>query len=107
MIELESAIVLVKVLVLPAGASLTYLAYRAFRRTGALALRSLALGLAALTFGALLGGGIERVLGIGTDVGLFIGSVLIATGFALLVHAVYVRDARIKAIDVDLPSTDR
>lgn len=107
MIALETVIVLGKILVLPAGASVTYLAYRAYRRTGAVALRSLTLGLAALTTGALLGGGIDRVLGIGTNVGLLLGTACIVAGFTLLVHAAYVRDARVRTIDGELSAPDR
>jgi hypothetical protein len=107
MSELTTVIVFLKALVLPAGAAVTYVAYRAYRRTGAVALRSLAAALGALTAGALLGGGVERFVGVATEVGLLVGTALSVVGFAFLIHALYAQGVRPESIDIDLSSHDR
>jgi hypothetical protein len=102
--DIPTAVVFLKALVLPLGVGMAYLAYRAYRRTGATSLRSLALGLAVITAGALLGGGLDRVIGIDIELGVLVNSILTAVGFAILARSLYVPDSNLPVGETDAPS---
>lgn len=85
-----SLIILLKSVTLVLGLIITYLAYKAFRRTGSPALRSLSLGFALVTLGAMLAGIVDQVVGLATDLALVIESALTAAGFAVIVYSLYV-----------------
>ncbi len=91
MIELAPFIVAAKVMVLVLGGVITHLAYRAFKRTGAHALKLFALGFGVITFGGIIGGGIDQLAGFGLEVGVFVQSALTAIGFAVLAYSLYAR----------------
>lgn len=77
-----------KTVTLLLGALITHLAAKAYLRTGARALRSLAIGFALVTLGALLGGLLHQT---GTRFALSqnVQSLFTAAGFAVLVHSLY------------------
>ena len=91
MIDLTPFIVAAKVVVLVLGGVITHLAYRAFRRTGATALKLFAIGFGVITVGALIGGGIDQLAGFGLKVGVFVQSALTAIGFIVLAWSLYAR----------------
>jgi hypothetical protein len=78
-----------KTLSLVLGGAITYLAYKAYRRTGAPSLRYLAVGFGIVTLGSLLAGIIDQVLQLELRVGLLVESVLITAGFAVIVYSLY------------------
>lgn len=90
MSHITSLIVVLKTITLALGLTITYLAYKAYRRTGSAALRSLTLGFALVTFGALLAGIVDQILGLQTDLALVVESILTAAGFAVIVYSLYV-----------------
>ncbi|MFB6361588.1 MAG: hypothetical protein ABEH59_09740 [Halobacteriales archaeon] len=90
MSHLATLIVLLKSITLVLGFMITYLAYKAFRRTKSSALRSLTLGFALVTLGALLAGIVDQIVGLSTDAALVVESVLTAAGFAVIVYSLYV-----------------
>ncbi len=83
------AIIALKTLTLLLGALITYLSYKAYRRTGAPALRALALGFGFVTFGTLLAGVLDQVFSFQIQVGLLVESALVAVGFAVIVYSLY------------------
>lgn len=94
MTDATVVVVLANTLVLALGGVVTHLAYRAYRGTGSPAMRGLALGFAAITTGAFLGGGFDRLLGLRLAVGVLAESVLTAAGFAAIAWSLYAaRDA--------------
>jgi hypothetical protein len=97
MTDIATVVVFAKAVVLPLGVGITFLAYRAYRRTGAAAMRSFALGFAVLTLGSVLGGGLDRLAGVGLDVGLLVNSVFTAAGFVILARSLYVTDSHLDA----------
>jgi hypothetical protein len=94
--ELTAGTALVTALILITGAGLTYVAVRAYRRTGATALRSLAVGFGAITLGGSLGG-LDWLPTADPTLVRFGGNALIATGLVCLLYALYTRDERLES----------
>jgi hypothetical protein len=89
MSHLTSVVVILKSITLVLGGLITYLAYKAFRRTGSRSLRSLTVGFGLVTLGALLAGVADQLLVAQTEVALILESVLTAVGFAVIVYSLY------------------
>jgi O-antigen/teichoic acid export membrane protein len=83
-------LVVTKTVTLILGALITFLAYRAFRRQGAPALRALMVGFGLVTVGSVLGGALYHVAGVGFALGVGIESLVTAVGFGVLVYSLYV-----------------
>lgn len=90
MTDVTPIVVALKTLTLVLGGVITYLAFKAHRRTGSPALRSLAVGFGLVTLGALLAGAADQVLGLPTDAALVVESSLTAAGFGVIVYSLYV-----------------
>ncbi|MFC7047001.1 hypothetical protein ACFQH6_17810 [Halobacteriaceae archaeon GCM10025711] len=86
---LTTAVFVLKSLTLVVGGLITFFAFKAFRRTGAPALRALAMGFGLVTLGAFLAGAADQVLHLDTNVALIIDSALTATGFAVILYSLY------------------
>ncbi|WP_302079995.1 DUF7521 family protein [Salinibaculum rarum] len=84
------AIVALKTITLILGAIIAYLAYKAYRRTGAEPLRFLAYGFGFVTFGSLLAGVIDQVLNLSFRLGQLVETALVTVGFAVIVYSLYV-----------------
>ncbi|PSP28715.1 hypothetical protein BRC65_01645 [Halobacteriales archaeon QH_2_65_14] len=78
-----------KTLTLALGGLITFLAFKAYRRTGARSLGALSLGFAIVTLGTFLAGVVDQVLAAGFLAGLLIESALIAAGFLVIVYSLY------------------
>jgi len=85
----ETAIVVTKTLTLLLGGLITYLALKAYRRTGSPSLRALTIGFGIVTVGSLLAGVVDVAFESGFQMGLLIQSSLIAVGFAVIVYSLY------------------
>lgn len=85
-----TAIVVVKTVILLLGSGVTYIAYRAYRRTGAASLRVLSIGFGIITLGALLAGFANQILGVSLEQGILINSLLVALGLAIIMYSLYV-----------------
>jgi len=99
MTDITTVVVFAKAVVLPLGVGITFFAYRAYRRTGAAAMRSFALGFAVLTLGSVLGGGLDQLAGLGLEAGLLVNSLLTAVGFVILARSLYVTDSHLDTVD--------
>ncbi len=91
-ITIQTAIIALKTLTLILGGLITYLAYKAYRRTGAASLRVLTIGFGIVTIGSLLAGGLDQVVGSGFRIGLLVESTLVTIGFAVIVYSLYVSE---------------
>ena len=83
------AIIALKTLTLLLGALITYLSYKAYRRTGTPALRALSIGFGFVTLGTLLAGVLDQLLQFGIQVGRLVESALVAVGFAVIIYSLY------------------
>lgn len=91
MVSQGAAVVLVaaKTTTLVFGSALTYLSYKAYRRTGSRALRTLTLGIGLLIVGATLGGLLHQVLGFTLEVSVSVQSIFTAVGFAVMTYSLF------------------
>ena len=97
MYDAQTLVVFAKTATLVFGGIITFYTFRAFRRTGSPALRSLTVGLGLLTLGALLSGGVHTLLGGSTTLGIGVHSTLMAAGFASMTYSLYVRESNATA----------
>ena len=82
-------IIALKTVTLVLGGLITFLAYKAYRRTQSRSLGALAVGFGIVTLGTLLAGIVDQVLNAGFEAGLLIESSLITIGFAVIVYSLY------------------
>ena len=85
------AILVIKTMILALGGGITFIAYKAHRRTGEASLRALAVGFGIITFGALLAGIAHQLLGVALETGVLINSVLVAIGLAIIMYSLYIQ----------------
>ena len=88
-VAVDTAIIAVKTVILVLGSGVTYIAYKAHRRTGAPSLRVLAIGFGIITLGALLAGIAHQLLGVSLELGVLINSLLVALGLAIIMYSLY------------------
>ena len=88
-VTIETAIILVKTFVLFFGILITYLSFKAYRRTDSHPLRDLSLGFGVVTIGAALGGVANQVFGVAFSTGVLLQSLLTALGFAIIAYSIY------------------
>lgn len=88
-ITITTLIIALKTVTLLLGGLITYLAYKAYRRTRSRALGTLSLGFGIITLGVLLAGIVDQLLDAGFQTGLVIESGLLAVGFAVIVYSLY------------------
>jgi hypothetical protein len=88
-ITVPTAIVVLKTLALILGGAITYLSYKAYRRTSAQSLRFLAIGFGIITMGTLLAGIIDQFLQMNLRVGLLVETTLVVAGFAVILYSLY------------------
>ena len=84
------AIIVIKTMILLLGSGITYIAYKAHRRTEAPSLRALAFGFGVVTIGALLAGIAHQLLGVALQTGVLINSLLTALGFGIIIYSLYI-----------------
>lgn len=84
-----TAIVVAKTGILVLGGLITFFSFKAYRRTGAQALRMLALGFGIVTFGSLMGGVLNQILHIELATSILLDSVLTLLGFLVIFYSLY------------------
>ncbi|WP_458189743.1 DUF7521 family protein [Haladaptatus sp. NG-WS-4] len=82
-------VIALKTLTLALGGVITYFAFKAYRRTGSPALRSLAIGFGIVTLGAFLAGVADQAFRADREFVLVIESALTAIGFASIAYSLY------------------
>lgn len=89
--EVQTAIAVVKTLILVIGGMVTYFAYRAYRRTGDPSLRLLAVGFGLVVTGVVLAGFTFELLNVSLGVGILLESVFVLVGLAVIAYSLRVR----------------
>jgi drug/metabolite transporter (DMT)-like permease len=88
-LQVTSLIIGFKILALVLGGLITYLAFKAYRKTGARSLGALSLGFGIITAGTFLAGVVNQVFGASFQTSQLIESALIAVGFLVIVYSLY------------------
>lgn len=78
-----------KTVTLLLGGVITYLAFKAYRRTGMDGLKFLSLGFGIVTLGALIAGVVDQVLVVDGHLALTIESALTMIGFLVVTYSLY------------------
>ncbi|MES3517036.1 MAG: hypothetical protein PPP58_05150 [Natronomonas sp.] len=86
----QTAIAIVKTLVLLVGGAVTILSYRAYRRTGDRSLRLLSIGFSLIVAGTLLAGFTFELLGVALGVGVLIESLFVLAGLSIIAYSLRV-----------------
>ena len=89
MTMIGTAIVVIKTVILILGGGITYIAYKAYQRTGAPSFRALGVGFGIITLGALLAGIANQILSVSLETGVLINSVLVAIGLGIILYSLY------------------
>lgn len=84
------ALTVVKTLVLLVGGTITFFAYKAYRRTNQQALKLLAIGFGLVTLGFVLAGVLYELLSISLYLGILLESLLMLAGFLVIAYSLYV-----------------
>lgn len=87
--ETSVVVITAELIVLGCAGLLSYLAFRAYRRTGSPSLRTLVIGLALVAGGSILGGVLHQVGSVSFDVSLGVDSAVTAVGFLVVIYAVF------------------
>lgn len=87
--ETALALAVVKTLVLVVGSVITFVAFKAYRRTRQRALGLLAAGFGIVTLGLVLAGMLTEVLGVPLALGVLLESVLVLIGFLVIAYSMY------------------
>lgn len=85
--EPQIVLAIVKTLILVTGSVVTYLSYKAYRRTGDASLRALAAGFGLITLGTALAGLTFEVLQLSLGIGILIESVLVLAGLLVIMYS--------------------
>lgn len=88
-LTITSLILGFKTITLVLGSLITFLAYKAYRRTDDNSLGLLSLGFGIVTLGTLLAGVADQLLQADFLIGLLIQSALIAAGFLVITYSLY------------------
>ncbi|MXR43063.1 hypothetical protein GRX01_17165 [Halobaculum sp. WSA2] len=86
-----TAIAVVKFVILLLGGGITYIAFKAYRRTGENSLRILGIGFGVITLGALLTGVANQFFSVSLARGVLINSVFVALGLAVIMYSLHIQ----------------
>jgi hypothetical protein len=86
---LHPVIAVSKFATLVLGGLISFLSWRAYKRTAAPPLRALAVGFAIVTLGTFLGGMVDLLTAQSTLTGIAVSSILSLVGFAVITYSLY------------------
>jgi hypothetical protein len=84
-----TAIAVIKSVILLLGGGITYIAFKAYRRTGASSLRILGIGFGIITLGAFFTGLANQFFSVSLEVGVLVNSIFVALGLAVIMYSLY------------------
>jgi hypothetical protein len=87
--ETIALVVVAQTIILACSGLITFLTYRAYRRTGSPGLRALTMGMGFVALGALLGGGLYQVGRASFDASISIETIFTALGLLVVTYSIY------------------
>ncbi|MXR43092.1 hypothetical protein GRX01_17320 [Halobaculum sp. WSA2] len=89
--EFITAIAVVKSIILVLGTRITYIALKAYRRTGEDSLRILGVGFGIISVGVLLSGVANQFFSVSLGLGVLVNSVFVAIGLAVIMYSLRIQ----------------
>ena len=86
-----TAIAVVKFVILLLGGGITYIAFKAYRRTGEDSLHVLGIGFGVITLGALLTGVANQFFSVSLELGVLANSIFVALGLAVIMYSLHLQ----------------
>lgn len=86
-----TAIAIVKAVILLLGGGITYIAFKAYRRSSDPSIGVLGIGFAVITVGAFLTGVANQFFSVSLKVGVLVNSVFVATGLAIIMYSLHMQ----------------
>ncbi|MDY7082275.1 MAG: hypothetical protein SXQ77_07715 [Halobacteria archaeon] len=89
LLPVATLVVVVKTAILLLGGLITYMAFKAYRRTGSKSLRALSIGFGFVTFGSLVGGMVHQITNVGLASSVLVESSLVMVGLLIITYSLY------------------
>jgi hypothetical protein len=86
-----TAIAATKAIILFLGGGITYIAFKAYRRSDDLSIGVLGIGFGVITVGALLTGIANQFFSVALEIGVLVNSVFVAVGLAVIMYSLYMQ----------------
>ena len=86
-----TAIAVVKAVILILGGGITYIAYKAYRRSGDLSIGVLGIGFGVITVGAFLTGIANQFFSVSLEIGVLVNSIFVAIGLAVIMYSLHMQ----------------
>ena len=86
-----TAIVAVKAIILILGGGITYIAFKAYRRSRDSSIGVLGIGFGVITVGAFLTGVANQFFSVSLEIGVLVNSVFVAVGLAIIMYSLYIQ----------------
>lgn len=83
------AIIIIKAIILLLGGAITYIAFKAYRRTRTKSIQLLGIGFGVLTFGAFLTGMATQIFDFSLELGVLTNSVFVAIALAIIMLSLH------------------
>ena len=86
-----TAIAATKAIILFLGGGITYIAFKAYRRSDEPSIGVLGIGFGVITVGALLTGVANQFFSVSLEIGVLVNSVFFAVGLAVIMYSLYMQ----------------
>ncbi|SEA32479.1 hypothetical protein SAMN04488065_2669 [Haloplanus vescus] len=86
-----TAIAATKAIILFLGGGITYIAFKAYRRSDEPSIGVLGIGFGVITVGALLTGVANQFFSVSLEIGVLVNSVFVAVGLAVIMYSLYMQ----------------
>lgn len=86
-----TAIGAVKAIILILGGGITYIAFKAYRRSSDPSIGVLGIGFGVITIGAFLTGVANQFFSVSLEIGILVNSVFVAVGLAVIMYSLYMQ----------------
>jgi hypothetical protein len=91
MTKMMMAIAVIKTIILLIGGGITYIAFKAYRKSGDTSIGVLGIGFGVITVGAFVTGLANQFLSVSLATGVLVNSIFVAVGLAIIMYSLYMK----------------